>query len=189
MYTHTYIYTRTKWCTSNCSSSVNQCSASLQATAVSPAKSPLLFKLFLHGAIWYGTPFDQFGSAVLVLSSPSSLCPQSPHWQGSARSWDTEISFALCSTAQQQLKHQCAINIVFLLKPKLSIIPDTMKKIDSVQLKPGHTAIKKCWYIYGNCHCLKCYWRKQKRNFGLRLAYVRCHGDNVPSKREGGRGW
>ena len=88
-------------------------------------------------------PLGHFRSAVLVLSPPSSLCPLSPHhWQGSMRSWETERSLALCSTAQQQLKHWCVISIGFLLKPKHSIIPDTMKGKNKAllsQLKPGHS--------------------------------------------------
>ena len=44
-------------------------------------------------------------------------------------SWEIEMSLSLCSTAQQQLKHQYVINIAFLLKLKYSIMADTMKKI------------------------------------------------------------
>lgn len=43
----------------------------------------------------------------------------------------TEMSSALCSTAQQQLTHQCYISIIFNLKQKHSIIPTTIKKINS----------------------------------------------------------
>jgi len=49
------------------------------------------------------------------------------------------MALALYSTAQQQLKHWCIINIAFLLQPKHSIIPGTMKeKSTSSQLKLGH---------------------------------------------------
>jgi len=41
---------------------------------------------------------------------------------------EAETLLALCSTAQQQLKQQCVINIVFLLKPK----PETMKEICTI---------------------------------------------------------
>lgn len=48
------------------------------------------------------------------------------------------MALALYSTAQQQLKHWC-FNIAFLLQPKHSIIPGTMKeKSTSSQLKLGH---------------------------------------------------
>lgn len=57
------------------------------------------------------------------------LCP--PYWQDSMRSTEMETPLALCSTAQQQLKHQCIINTV-LLKPNYSIISDNIKKIISV---------------------------------------------------------
>jgi len=73
------------------------------------------------------------------LSPPNSSCPlSSPHWQDSRRSWGTEISLTLYSTAQQQLKHWCVINVVFLLKPKCSIISDIMKKKIYSHLKQGH---------------------------------------------------
>ena len=43
------------------------------------------------------------------------------------------MALALYSTAQQQLKHCCVINIVFLPKPKHGNKQDTMKaKEDSV---------------------------------------------------------
>lgn len=41
-------------------------------------------------------------------------------------------SLATCSSAQLQLKFCCVINTVFLLKSKHSIIPDTMRKSNSV---------------------------------------------------------
>lgn len=43
-----------------------------------------------------------------------------------------EMSLALYSTAQQQLGYWCVINTVFLLKLKHSIIPDTMKNVNTV---------------------------------------------------------
>lgn len=45
------------------------------------------------------------------------------------------MPLALCSAAQQQLKHGCVIYIVFLLNPNRSIIPDTMKKINPIPAK------------------------------------------------------
>ena len=83
---------------------------------------------------WFGIelPFGQFRSAVLILCPHSSFPPPCPHTgMDSMRTWKTETSLALYSTVQQQLKHPCVSNIVFLRKPKYSIIPDTMKKISS----------------------------------------------------------
>ena len=74
-------------------------------------------------------PFGQRSSATLVLSPPSSLWSPAPNWQSSKRSCKTEMSLALCSTAEQQLKHQFVISVVFLSEPKQSITPDTVQKI------------------------------------------------------------
>jgi len=66
-----------------------------------------------------------------------------PHWQDSMRSWETEMSLAFYCTAQQQLKHWCVINSVFLLKLKHSITSNTMKeKSTPSQLKPGQIKMK-----------------------------------------------
>lgn len=69
---------------------------------------------------------------VLVLSPSSSLCHSPPHWQFSMRSREAEMSMALSYTVQQLLQRQCVINIIFLLHPTRSIIPHSMKKINSV---------------------------------------------------------
>jgi len=94
--------------------------------------TPLSFIVFLHLKS-YGMeyPFGQVSWALLDLFPPSSLCPQSPCWKGSMQSWQTETSLALYSAAQQQLKLQCVINLVFSQSQKI-ITPDTMKKISSV---------------------------------------------------------
>ena len=52
------------------------------------------------------------------------------------------MSLVLCSTALQQLKHQCVINTVFLLEPKDIIIPDTLKKTIQIQLKLRHESLR-----------------------------------------------
>ena len=78
------------------------------------------FSSFFH-MISYGMEhlFGQFRSTVLVMSPHSSLCLLSPpHWQDSARNAKTERSLALYSTAQQEVKLWCVINIVFLFVPK-----------------------------------------------------------------------
>lgn len=98
-----------------------------------------VFQYFLcmmsHGI---GHPLGHFRLAVLALSPCSSLCPLASHWEdGMVRG--AEASLALCSSAQQQLKHQSAISTGFLLKPNPSIIPGTMKKKAALsQLVPGH---------------------------------------------------
>lgn len=55
-----------------------------------------------------------------MLSSPRLLCAPASSLTGQY------------STAQQQLKHWCVINIFFLPKPKHNIISDTTKKTSSV---------------------------------------------------------
>ena len=70
-------------------------------------------------------PFGQFSSAAPVLSPPSSFCPPAPLTDRTVQEVGT--SLALYSTAQQQLKHRCVINIIFLPEPKCSIVPDTIR--------------------------------------------------------------
>lgn len=73
-------------------------------------------------------PFDPFGSTVPVLFPPISVSlPSSLTGKAIREAQKTEMSSALCNTAQQQLKHRCVIN-VFLLKPNQSTVPDTMKE-------------------------------------------------------------
>ena len=81
---------------------------------------PTVFKICHMMSYGVEDPFDQFNSAALVLSPPSSLCSLSPfHWQDNTRSWETETSLALYSISQQQLKYWCVINIVFSPKAKV----------------------------------------------------------------------
>ena len=75
-------------------------------------------------------PFGHCEAAFLFLCPLRSLCFPSP-FAGRTKQ-EAETSLGYCSAAQQQLWHWCVINIDFLLKPKHSIIPDTMKKISSV---------------------------------------------------------
>ena len=84
---------------------------------------------FSQDVICYGISLWPIRSAF-----PSQLLvPSQPNWQNSTRSWRTEKSLAPYSTSQQQLKHWCIINIIFLLKTKHSIIPDSMKKINCLR--------------------------------------------------------
>ena len=52
----------------------------------------------------------------------------------------------------KQTKHQCVISITFLLKPKHSIIPDTMKEINSVPAET-RTELFVCQHLCPRC-CL-----------------------------------
>ena len=133
------MYIQNKWCTKQLLTTCQQFSRQPLSSGCSPSQLPTIF---LHDIIWYRASFHELRSAGLLLSPPSSLYPpptKTPCWQDSMRSWETEMPFALYSTAQQQLK-RCVINIVSLLKPKHSIIPDTMKEKSALsQLKPGHS--------------------------------------------------
>lgn len=83
-----------------------------QTVFVPRANIPLFFKFFFHIMSIYLYPSGQFRSVVLLLSASSlcSFCP--PPCQDSLRSWETEISLALCSAAQE-LKHWCVTNTIF----------------------------------------------------------------------------
>ena len=72
-------------------------------------------------------PFGQFVSAVMAMLPPSFLCTSFLAEHGKLQS-----PWLSVSTAQQQLKHQCIINIMLILNPKHSTIPATRKKINSV---------------------------------------------------------
>ena len=75
-------------------------------------------------------PFGQRRSAVVVLSPPSSWSPFSlPHWQGCTRSWNALGSVQHYSATTRTL---VCYQHCFLLKPKHSIIPHTVKIINSV---------------------------------------------------------
>jgi len=74
-------------------------------------------------------PFGQFESVVLILSPPSSLgSPQ--HF--ASRSWEAEMALALYHTALQQIETSACYHCIVLLNPKHSVIPDTLKKTNSI---------------------------------------------------------
>lgn len=85
-------------------------------------------------------PYDMghpFGSGVLLLSPPTSLCIPSS-LQGSARSWTVLGSVQHRSATTKTLvwyQH-------YLLNPKHWAIPDFVKKLTLFQLKPGHFSIR-----------------------------------------------
>ena len=70
------------------------------------------------------------------------------------------LNIAQCCSATT--KHLCFINIVFLLKSKYSIIPDTIKKINSV---PAETKTRKqhsSWIICPTKECLHIWINKRQ---------------------------
>lgn len=82
-------------------------------------------------------PFGQLRSPLLALSPPDFMCPLGPpHWQGSMRRWKPEMSLALCSTTQQQLKHRCVISILWVTNLKHNSIQATMKN-NSIPARPS----------------------------------------------------
>jgi len=145
----------------NCWPPLDQCPSSPQAAAAPPVNSPQFYRFFHMVSYGMEYPFGQFTSTVPVLFPLYSVCLfSSPHCQDSTRSWETEMSLALCSTAQQWQKHWCVTNIVFLLKPQHSIIPDTMKKISLV---PAESRIDRLntYNISRDIYPVK--WNKEQR--------------------------
>lgn len=70
---------------------------------------------------------------VFILPLPASSVPLGPlPGRTVQEAKKTKMSSDQYSTAQIQLKHWSVISVVFLLKLNHSIIPDTMKKINSV---------------------------------------------------------
>ena len=76
-----------------------------------------------------GHPYGQSGSAVLSVFPPNYLWSSSPLWQGSTSSRKVLGSVQHCSKTTRTL---CVIKFVFLLKLKHTIIPDTVKKNNSI---------------------------------------------------------
>jgi len=75
----------------------------------------------------------QVCGTVFILPLPASCVPLSPlPGRTVQEAKKTKMSSDQYSTAQIQLKHWSVISVVFLLKLNHSIIPDTMKKINSV---------------------------------------------------------
>ena len=123
----------------------NQCPASPKKWQ--PSQPTPSTTIVPQDAIWYETSFwsacvnRTVSWSCLLPALCVPLCP--PLQQDSMRSWRTTMSLALYSTAQQQFKHRCVVHVVFLLTPKYSIIPDTMKgKSTPSQLKPEQLSQK-----------------------------------------------
>lgn len=95
-----------------------------------------------------------------ALGHLSWFCPLLSHWAlGKA-----EICLVLCSTAQQQLKHQCVISAVFISVLKHSTIWASAKKFSSVSAKTiMHSCCcqKQIFTEISSCQiiCLIIYWK------------------------------
>lgn len=76
-------------------------------------------------------PFGQSGSAVLVLSLPSSLCTPQPHAGRAA--WGGEMLLPLCKHCLTTSKYWCSVTFIFNKNPKHSIIQ--LRKLTPCQLK------------------------------------------------------
>ena len=88
---------------------------------------------------------------VFNLPLPASCVPLSPlPGRTVQEAKKTKMSSDQYSTAQIQLKHWSVFSVVFLLKLNHSIIPDTMKKINSV---PSENRKRDCSQSVTLCHC------------------------------------
>ena len=101
-----------------------------------PPASSLQFYSFSHDVVWYGVSLWPLwvscpGYVPSQLPVPASPCA------GRAVGESKKLKCPWLCTALLSNKHQRVISIGFLLKPKHTIIPDTMKK-NSV---PGETRI------------------------------------------------
>lgn len=90
--------------------------------------------------------FDQFWSAVLVLSPPILLCTYSSSLAGQCKHFES-LWFS-SSTVLQQLEYWFVINIIFLLNLNYDTIPATMKKIKSIpaQMKTVCFVLRSLFY-------------------------------------------
>jgi len=94
-----------------------------------------------------GTEYP-FGYSQLLVPPSPSLAGQEEKLRKLKWPW---LCTALRSNTQ---KHWCVINIVFLLKPKQSIIPDRMKKNNSVLAETKTRHNSKLWL---ETHKYRCY--------------------------------
>lgn len=99
-----------------------------------PPCSKLIPVLLFH-VIPYGIeyPFGQFGSAVLFFPLPG--CCASPDSMLAGQCETMKIPWISVSTAEQQLKYHCLINIVFHLNPNKASYQPLWRKLP--QPKPG----------------------------------------------------
>lgn len=113
----------------NCSPPANWCSASPWAM-VAPcpqATTPVLLLITMSYGMEYS--FCCLGTCPGCVPSQLFVSPQPLCWQGIMRSW--KVLFPV-STALQHLKHQCFITTIFIIYPKHSTLPASMKKMYSI---------------------------------------------------------
>ena len=89
---------------------------------------------FFPQLIYWAWRHMVWNSPLASLGQLSWLCPL-PASCASGRAWNAKKSLASINITQQQLKHQCVINIILMLNPKHSTIPATKKKINSIPAK------------------------------------------------------
>jgi len=99
-----------------------------------PSSPPKQWKRVRWTLTPFKTPFTwchmTWNIPLSSLSQLSSFCSLPAPW---ALCW--EWPWLCTALFSRNYKHQCVISIVFLLEPKHSILPDTLKKIIPSQLK------------------------------------------------------
>jgi len=101
-------------------------------------------------AICYGSCLWPAGVSYPV-SIPSQLLVHVQPFAGRAL-WEAEMSLALCSAAQLQLKHTYVINIILILNPKHKLLGRKLS-----QPKPGHSHRRERSVLAGYlCKTLPC---------------------------------
>lgn len=98
-----------------------------------------------HDAIWYRI------SLWPLWGQPMWLCPSQllmPSSLLTGRACKDESPCPSKKTTWQQLKHQCAINVILILNPKHSTVPTITKKADPVPVETGTP--QKHSHLYGS---------------------------------------
>ena len=104
----------------NCSPPAKQCPSISWAVPVPLANSPQFYSFFAWCCMVWNIPLASLGQLSQFCSLSAPCAPQ-PLVGRSV--WEAE---------KLKLRHYCVINVIFLLKPKHNITPNTMKKINSV---------------------------------------------------------
>ena len=78
----------------------------------------------------WNTPLASLGQLPWVCPLPAPAAPPACPLAGQSKK--LENPWLSVSTALQQLKHQCDINIILILNPKHSTLPATRRKINSI---------------------------------------------------------
>lgn len=134
IYIYVYIY-EVSDAQSNCPPPTDQWPVRPQAVTAAPVPpwwNPLTIEFYPRDVLRYRMSLWPVWVSYPGTVSSQILVPQHSCWQGSMRKWETKTFLGPCNTAQQQLKHHYLINAAFFLKPKHSILSDTVKKAISV---------------------------------------------------------